>query len=281
MLSNLAQRFAVTLFIAALGCGPKNGSDAPNAQSPERQAEAEYDVARDLFQKGEPRQALDHALKAIQLDEDNPKVLYFTSNIYLFFCSTELGFTSPDCRLDDAERYARRAAKADANFRDAQNLLGVVLMARTKHLEAIQVLEPLTRDPSYNQSHLAWGNLGWAQVQAGQLDAGVKSLKNAITEPKFCVGHYRLGVALEKKGDLASAEQSFTNAVSVDDDNCRRLQDAWEARGRVRQSLGKTADAKADFDRCREISTETQTGKVCLRALSQLGAGGVKAPSVP
>jgi Tfp pilus assembly protein PilF len=281
MLSNFAQRLAVPLAVAVKSCGPKTGSDAPTAQSPERQAETEYDVARDLFQKGEPRQSLDHALKAVELDDNNAKVLYFTSNIYLFFCSTELGFTSPDCRLEDAERFARRAAKADPTFRDARNLLGVVLIARGKYQEAIQELEPLVRDPSYNESHLAWGNLGWAEVQAGQLDLGIKSLKNAVTEPKFCVGHYRLGVALEKKGDLAAAEQSFTNAVSVDDENCRRLQDAWEARGRVRQALGKTADAKADFDRCREISTVTQTGKLCLRALSQLGAGGAKAPSVP
>lgn len=280
MPSNHPQRFAVVALVFTLACAPKNGSDAPAPQSPERQAESEYDVARDLFQKNDPRQALDHSLRAVQLDDSNAKILYFTSNIYLYFCSA-LGFSSPDCRLDDAERYARRAIKADDTFRDAKNLLGQILILKEKPLEAIAVLEPLVQDPSYNASHLAWGNLGWAQVQAGQLDAGIKSLRNSVTEPKFCVGHFRLGVALQKKGDLAGAEQSFTNALNVDDESCRRLQDAWEARGHVRQTLGRNDEAKADFDKCKEISTATQIGKQCLRALTQLGSIGAKAPPAP
>lgn len=286
MFSAFAQRLAVTaLAFAASGsafaCGPKTGSTSPNAQSPERQAEAEYDLARDLFGKGEPRQALDHALKAVELDSENPKALYFTSNIYLYFCSTELGFKSPDCRLPEAESFARRTLKADGTFRDARNLLGQILILEQKYPEAISVLEPLAKDPAYAASHLAWGNLGWAQVQAGQLDAGISSLRNAVTQPKFCVGFYRLGVAYEKKGDLGQAEASFSNALSVESDDCKRLQAAWEARGRVRQALGKTAEARTDFDRCKELSTATPEGKQCLRALSQLGAGGAKSPPIP
>lgn len=271
----------VGLVGALVACGPKQGSDAPNAQSPERQAEAEYDIARDLFQKAQPRQALDHALKAVELDDANAKVLYFTSNIYLFFCSTELGFTSPDCRMDDAEKFARRAIKADGGFRDAKNLLGVILLNKGSYGEAIKVLEPLVNDPSYAQSYLAWGNLGWAQVQAGQVDAGIQSLKNSVTQPQFCVGHYRLGVAFEKKGDLGQAEQSLTNALSVEDESCKNLQDAWEARGRVRRAMGKAGEAKVDYEKCREISAKTKTGKECLRVLAQIGAGGAKAPSAP
>jgi predicted RNA polymerase sigma factor len=87
-------------------------------------------------------------------------------------------------------------------------------------------------------------------------------------------------VAYEKKGDLGQAEASFSNALSIESDDCKRLQAAWEARGRVRQALGKTAEARTDFDRCRELSTTTPEGKQCLRALSQLGAGGAKSPPV-
>ncbi len=280
-----AQRLAVTLATLSIsivsGCGPKAGSNAPNAQSPERQAETEYDVARDLFGKGEPRQALDHALKSIELDPDNAKALYFTSNIYLYFCSLELGFKSPDCRLDEAEKYARLTIKADGSFRDGKNLLGAILIHQRKYPEAISLLEPLAKDPSYAANHLAWGNLGWAQVEAGQVDAGIASLKNAVTQPRFCVGFYRLGVAYEKMGDLGQAVASFSNALSIESDDCKRLQAAWEARGRVRQALGKTAEARTDFDRCRELSTTTPEGKQCLRALSQLGAGGAKSPPHP
>jgi type IV pilus assembly protein PilF len=95
-------------------------------------------------------------------------------------------------------------------------------------------------------------------------------LKNSITEPRFCVGHYRLGVAYQMKGDLASAEQSFTNAVAVDAPECKGLQDAWASRGTVRARLGKNADARADFEKCRDLSPETAAGKGCVESLSRL-----------
>lgn len=258
----------------ALGCGGGGGagSQAPGAQSPERQSEAEYDLARDSFYKGSPRSALDHALKAVQLDEENAKALYFTSTVYLWFCSTDSGMKSPDCRLADAETYARKALKADDTFRDARNLLGQVLILEKKYDEAITTLEPLTKDPAYTANYLAWGNLGWAQVLGGQVDAGIASLRNAITQPRFCVGYYRLGVAFEKKGDMVQAEKAHTDALNVESPDCQNLQDAWYARGSVRTKLGKVADARADFDRCREIGSESETGKSCAKMLASLGA---------
>ena len=42
----------------------------------------------------------------------NAKALYFTSTVYLWFCSTDGGMKSPDCRLADADTYARKALKA-------------------------------------------------------------------------------------------------------------------------------------------------------------------------
>ncbi len=266
------QRVALTPFaLAALlgACGGK-GANSPTAQSPEKQSDSEYDVARDLFYKGQPRAALDHGLKAIELNDENEKALYFTSTIYLWFCSTDEGLASPDCRLPDAEKYARLAIKANATFRDAKNLLGQVLILEAKYKEAATVLEPLTKDPAYTASYLAWGNLGWAQVLDGQVDTGIASLKNAVTQPRFCVGYYRLGVAYEKKSDYATAETHFTDAVKVESPDCQGLQDAWEGRGRVRVKLGKISEARADFERCREISSESRTGTSCIVQLGKV-----------
>jgi type IV pilus assembly protein PilF len=247
------------------GC---RGANSP--VNPERQSEAEYDVARDYFFKGQPRLALDHCRKAVELDDTNSKALYFASAIHLFFCSGKLELHDPDCRLLDAESYVRRALNADPTFREAKNTLGQILILEKRYPEAMAVLEPLTKDPAFESSYLAWGNFGWAQVLAGHTDQGIESLKNSITEPRFCVGHYRLGVAYERKGDFTTAEQALTNAVSVDVPECKGLQDAWEARARVRMRLGKLADARADFERCRDISAETQTGKTCLEALARI-----------
>jgi Tfp pilus assembly protein PilF len=256
---------------AALACmACASSKQQGGAQSPERQSDAEYDIARDLFQKGSTREALDHVSKAISLNEDNDKAHYLKAGILSAFCTGPAGFDAPDCRLADIEKSARAALKANPDFRDAKNMLGQVLINEKKCTEAIQVLEPLTKDPAYVYPYLAWGNFGWAQVLCGQVDEGIKSLKNAVTEPRFCVGHFHLGAALEKKGDLQGAEQSFTNAVSVPERACSDLQDAWEARARVRTKLGKAGEARQDYERCVEISKETSTGKLCASELKRM-----------
>jgi Tfp pilus assembly protein PilF len=266
-LSGVPSVVALASLLAAVSACSAKGANAPN---PERQSEAEYDVARDYFYKGQPRLALDHCRRAVQLDGDNAKALYFASAIHLFFCSGKLELGDPDCRLSDAEAYVRRALKVQDNFREARNTLGQILILEKKYAEAITVLEPLTRDPAFESSYLAWGNLGWAQVLAGQVDRGIESLKNSITEPRFCVGHYRLGVAYETKGDLTASEQALTDAIGVDAPECKSLQDAWQVRARVRSKLGKVADARADFEKCRDISAETVTGKACVEALARI-----------
>jgi Tfp pilus assembly protein PilF len=212
---------------------------------------------------------LDHCRKAIELDEDNAPALYFASTIHLFFCSGKLELRDPDCSLRDAETYVRRALKVDPTFREAKNTLGQILILQSRYRDAIAVLAPLTKDPAFESSYLAWGNLGWAQVLSGSVDEGIQSLKNSVTEPRFCVGHYRLGVAYEQKGDLADAERSLTDALSVDAPECKALQAAWGARARVRIKLGKAADARADFEKCRDLSMETVAGKECAQGAAR------------
>jgi Tfp pilus assembly protein PilF len=261
-------RFGVALLNTGAGCNPK-GAASPGAD-PQRQSEAEYDLARDYFYRGQQRVALDHCRKAIEVDDHNAHALYFASLIQLFFCSRKLELRDPDCHLREAETYARGALKADETFREAKNTLGQILILEERYQDAIAVLAPLTKDSAFESSFLAWGNLGWAQVGAGHLDEGIESLKNSITEPRFCVGHYRLGVAYEKKGDFVAAEQSLTNALSVEAPECQRLQDAWSERARVRLRLGKLDDARADLEKCRELSADTLTGKGCVEGLARI-----------
>jgi len=230
---------------------------------PERQAESEYDLAREYFYKGNPRVALDHALRATRLDETNVKALYFTSAIYLSFCAGDQGLSAPDCKMDLAEQYTKKTLEHDPRFRDAKNMLGNILILEGKFNDAIEALEPLVKDPSYNQTHLAWNNLGWAQVQVGRIDEGIASLRNAVTQPKFCVGFYHLGVAYERKGDLAAAEQNLTTALQVESPDCQNLQDAWRERGEVRLKEGHTQEACGDLSKCHDLSSNTEAGKAC------------------
>jgi Tfp pilus assembly protein PilF len=70
----------VSAFALASGCAMKSTTTG-GIHSPERQSENEYALAKDYFYKGDPRGALDHVLRAVQLNPDNPRALYFASTV--------------------------------------------------------------------------------------------------------------------------------------------------------------------------------------------------------
>ncbi len=254
--------------VTSAACGGK--STGGGVHSPERQSESEYDLAVDTYHKQDYRQALDHVLKAVELNDENAKACKFAAELYVLFCDKGEDLTGPDCHIDRAEKLARQAVKADDHFIDAKNTLASVFILEKKYKDAIEIYSAIVKDPTYETMYLAWGNLGWAQIQAGQLDEGIRSLKNATTEPRFCVGFYRLGVAYEKKGDFQSSLTAYTQAMG--NENCQKLQDGFAGRARVEMSLGKAQEARADFEKCKEIAAESKAGKACSKELARIVA---------
>jgi Tfp pilus assembly protein PilF len=243
----------------SFGCVSQNVEDV-------KMAEAEYGLAGDAFSRGHYREALDHIEKSLEHDEANVDAAYLGAMVYLVFCAED--DESPDCRYEEAERYVRMALETNADMRDAKNALGVILVHQKRASEALTVLEPLSKDILYRSPEKAWGNLGWAYLEAGRVDEAIPALKRAVAaQPLFCVGHYRLGLAYEKKGEYAAARQSFSRAVAIDDDACQRLQAAFWGRARVGQRLGMVLESKQDLERCRELASTTEAGKQCATRL--------------
>jgi Tfp pilus assembly protein PilF len=248
----------------AAGCAGSNrgGGD------PVRQSESEYDIARDLWlRRGQTREALDHALRAVELDEENSEAFHLVALLYLDFCSR----SPSECRLADAEKAARRALALNRDFREARNTLGVVLIHQKRPRDAVAVLRPLAEDILYQTPEKAWGNLGWAYFEAGDIDRAIDALRRSIAaQPLFCVGSYRLGLAYERRNELAPALAAFSRAVETRVPECGQLQDAWWGRARVAERLGQTDSIRADLERCIELSKTTETGKKCRSSLDKL-----------
>ncbi|WP_437969610.1 tetratricopeptide repeat protein [Sorangium sp. So ce260] len=245
------------------------GGAQPAAQADETRSIAEYDLARDAFQHGRLREALAHVEQALSLDEGNAEAAYLGALILLGFCAGDVH--SSDCRFDSAEKMARRALEANPEMRDAKNALGVILVHQRRYDEAIAVLKPLTEDILYASPEKSWGNLGWAYLLKGSNDEAIDALRRAVAaQPLFCVGQYRLGLAYEKRGELDLAREAFTKAVETDQPECRRLQDAFDARARVAEKRGLVDDARADLERCREIDATTPVGQRCAAQLQTL-----------
>jgi Tfp pilus assembly protein PilF len=253
--------------IAAALLGACSGSARP-AADPVRQSESEYDIARDLWlRRGQVREALDHALKAVELDSEHAEAFHLVALLYLDFCAR----SPAECRLGEAEKAAARALELKQDFREARNTLGVVLIHAKRPRDAIAVLRPLSEDILYQTPEKAWGNLGWAYYEAGDVERAIDALRRSIAaQPLFCVGSYRLGLAYERRGELAPALAAFTRALETQAPECSKLQDAVFGRARVAERLGQTDSIRADLERCVELSAATETGKKCRSMLDKL-----------
>ena len=269
MLRGFRRVFGAILLLGtvATACGGR-GANTPEGGDPDRMSDSEYDIARDLFlRQRKPREALEHALKAIELNEDNYEAAHMVALVYLGLCSVG----KDECRLRDAEKYARLAIDAKKDFREAKNTLGVILIHQKRYDDAIGVLKPLSEDILYQTPENAWGNLGWAYLEKGRLDFAIDALRRSIAaQPMFCVGNYRLGMAHEKKRELTEALEAYTRALETEAAPCKSLQDAYLGRGRVLVRLGRSGDPQADLRKCKELSAATPAGKECSSILAKL-----------
>ena len=250
-------------FVGSAGCKPR--SSTPTDQ----RSLGEYDLARDTFQAGKLREALDHVQKSLELDSDNADAAYLGAIIHLAFCNPDERAT--DCHFDQAERYAKKAIDANPDHRDAKNTLGVVLVHERRYDDAIAVLKPLANDILYVSPEKSWGNLGWAYLEKGKLDEAIDALRRSVAaQPLFCAGWYKLGLAYEKKGELAAARESLTKCVETPRPECQRMQDAFDARGRVAMKQGLRDEARTDFEKCGAIAPTTLVGARCAAQLKSL-----------
>jgi type IV pilus assembly protein PilF len=253
---------------AALSVNCSSGSrTGPGARDPERMSESEYDIARDLWlRRNQPREALAHALKAVDLDDSNADAAHLVALLYLDFCSRG----PAECRLKEAEKHARLAVNDKPEFREAKNTLAVVLIHERRYPDAIAVLKPLTEDILYQTPENAWGNLGWAYLEQGSFDLAIDALKRSVAaQPLFCVGSFRLGLAFEQKQEFTSALDAFTRALETEAPGCNAMQEAFAARARVRVRLGDLESARADLDHCTALSGKTDAGKECSAMLEK------------
>lgn len=271
-LLSLARSALSTVAVGALLVGLLSGCASFSKKppgDPVKMSKSEASLAADLWQRlGRTREALDHALKAVEYDKENPDAAHLVALLYLDFCRTsEIG----ECRLDEAERHARMAISLRGNFLEAQNTLAVILIHQKRYEEATKILIPITEDILYGTPEIAWGNLGWAYMGMGKPKQAIPALRRAVAaQPLFCVGSFRLGVAYHQTGAMESAVEALDRALETDAPGCELMQDAYLERAEVYLALGATANSRADLDRCVELAKSSPTGRKCDRIMSSL-----------
>jgi Tfp pilus assembly protein PilF len=225
-----------------------------------RRAQTRYELGAALLQEGNQPGALQALFQSVEADPDHVDSHYLLGAVFLLRGD-----------LERAEQHLLTCLRLRPRFPEAQNTLGVVYIHQGRHDDAIRILKKATADILYHEPHVALGNLGWAYLEKGDTAQAVRALKRAVfLEPRFCVGHYRLGNAHFRRHEYELAARSLQAAVDVDDEACHRLQDAFRLLGLSRMHLRDRESALADFGRCRDIDPETQEGRECQSYVQSL-----------
>lgn len=244
------------------GCGPAQAEVSKKSVS-------EMRLGVGLREENNIPGAIQHLTKATEIDSSNAEAQLQLGHLYL---------TEPEFQdMSKAELHLKSAIEIASDeeqtrqgvIPDARTMLGALYINQTRYAEAEKALNDAAGDIQNSQPHFALGNLGWAYLKQGKNSKALSVLTKAVRiQPRFCVGHFRLGQAYFAEKDFESAEQSLTRALEVDQRCGEFFQDAWKLRGETRTRLGLRDEAVADFERCVEIDKETKAGRSCARQLN-------------
>jgi type IV pilus assembly protein PilF len=244
---------SLAFVISACG-GPASAENAMRAVK-------EYELAVGLLGEKNVPAAFEHLFKAIELDPRNPEPHQLLGNLYLIRGDLALA----EAELKRSKELAQKDEKYGPPFiAEVENSLGVVYVHQKRYDEAVSILREAATNIVNRTPYLAWGNLGWAYLEKGQYPDAVSALTQSVRlQPGFCLGYYRLGKTFLALREFERAEEALTHGLEVPNEECNNLQDAWHLRGEARAQLGLRQDAIADFERCVELSADSEAGRAC------------------
>ncbi len=120
---------------------------------------------------------------------------------------------------DQALAFARRALQADPQSSEAYYLTGMIYLQKQMRAEAQQNFESaLKYQPSYPDTWPnAWNNLGMLAAQAGDDEAAIKNLNEAIRlNPGYVIALVNLGSIYRRQRHWAEARKVLETALRAD-----------------------------------------------------------------
>ena len=116
-------------------------------------------------------------------------------------------------RFNDAETTLRRALEIDSHFSLALWQLGIALVGRDRHVEALAAFERANQVE--RRSTLTTGLLAWAKALVGKVDDAGRDLADLNERARYChVPRYPLAWTLAALGDIESALDEYEVSVN-------------------------------------------------------------------
>ena len=166
---------------------------------------AENDFGVALMERGEPQLAVQHFAAAVHLSPDLASPHY---NVAVLLQKQN--------RLDDAEHEYRAAlalSSDQAEIVQSHNNLGILYLVQGKYAAATTELSAaIALDPNEQNSYIGRGT---AEMQMMNTDAAIADFTNAAQIAPSPLALFRLGQALENKGDTRQAAKAYAAALQL------------------------------------------------------------------
>ena len=257
------RRHGLVALLVALSLGAAACSSAEVAQSQtQEKAEFHHKLALGYFHAKNIDLAIRELVKALKLDADHPGSRYLYG--FILFGRKQ---------YEEAASNFRRALKRKPRFFAARNHLGVTYLELERWKDAVTVLEPLLKEPTYTTPYLAHNNIGWAVLKQNNLRLAEKHLQMAVfINAKFCQGHRNLGLLAMEQRDLDGALERFNEAIR----RCPQIAEFHFQKGEVLAASGNTKKADEAFRECRKLAGDRLLGRRCEARMISAGGGGVR-----
>ena len=158
----------------------------------------------------------------------------------------------------------KEAIRLKPNYFQAQNNLGSVYLAMERWRDAVELYKRLADESMYPNPELAHNNLGWAQYNLRRYDKALANFKQAIfLKPKMCLAYNNAGLTYQALGNSSKAIDNYRKAIRKCPSN---YAEPHFNLGKILQKRG-TPKARHHFDRCVEISGETNLSDRCREYL--------------
>lgn len=123
-----------------------------------------------------------------------------------------------------AEKHFKRALSADANFSTARNNYAAFLFAEGRYDEAVQQLERVTKDYRYDRRFTAFENLGLAYQKVGNNAEAQQSFERALKlNPNMPVSLLELAHLHFEQGDNLNAKRYLDQFEKISPPSPRQL----------------------------------------------------------
>ena len=166
---------------------------------------AENDFGVALMERGEPELAAQHFVAAVRLSPDLASPHY---NVAVLLQRQN--------QLDDAEHEYRAALALSSDqveIAQSHNNLGILYLGEGKYAGAMSELSAaIALDPNAQNSYIGRGT---AEMQMMNTDAAIADFTKAAQLGPSPLALFRLGQALETKGDIQQAAKAYSAALQL------------------------------------------------------------------